>query len=315
MKKFLSVAIRIIIGLLIIIFLLYKLDFIKVYQTILKINLIVILLILLHYTITVLMNTLNLKVLLTSLNLKIKFLDLLKSYLLSYSFGRFSPATLGEFSLIHFLKRRGIEYGKGAVTAVIFKSMVFIILSIIGILGFFLFFPAKQAIKITLFLIILIIIFSFSLISNKIRKLIKKYILRKYSSKFKGFSKNLFYVIKKKKRILLLSSFIYFIRLLLGAFLIYLIFLSFNIKLPIFIIMIINAMGLLVSLIPISISGLGIKESTTVFLYSTLGISAIISGSIYLLLTSFYFIICGIILLTYLKKKRKIESKIQRKEE
>jgi len=303
-NKLLKNLLKVLISLLILGVLVYKLDITKIYSTLSKITVIPIILILLHYGFTIFFNALGLGALTNALDLKIRFKKLLKYYILAYSIGRFTPAKAGEFSLVHFLSKGDTSHGKSLLITLVYKLITIFVLSILSIMGFFLFFP-ERAIDLSLLIIGIIVVMGFLMISSRIREIIKRRILKKKASKFRGFSKSLFYLLKEKKSALLWCFLIITLRVFLTAITIWAVFLSLNINVPILTIMIINALGLIITLIPISISGLGIKEAATVFLYSKLDIDAVISGSIYLLLAFFHFAISALILLFFILKKRK----------
>lgn len=284
---------RLFIGIFILLFLIYKLDISNIYKTLTSVTPLIILLAVLHYGSSIIINALGIKVLLTSLNKKIKFLSFLKDYVTSYSIGQFSPGKLGEFSLPYLLNKKGVDYGTGFSSLVVYKLTVFITLAIISIIGFFLFFSVLVGIRFSIIIICLLFVACFSLVSKLVRGVIKKYILKTHSSKFKGFYNNIKYLLKNKKRFIFLSFLIIILRLIVSTFLIYIMFLFFGINVPFIIIPVIVAMALITTLIPISISGLGVKEATAVFLYSRIGVDALISGSLYILLTFIYYLLGG----------------------
>jgi uncharacterized protein (TIRG00374 family) len=297
MKKNIIFILKLLVGLSVLIFLLYKLNFIEVYNTLISVNIYVILLVLIHLFITVFISTLNFKVLLIPLKVDIGLFKLLKYYLIAWAIGRFLPGMLGEVPIVYFFKKHGISYGAGTSIVILNKLITFGVLIIIGIFGFFMFYSKTMASWLTLFFISFVIFICFILFSSKVKILVKKYILRKYASKFTGFSKNLYYLIKKKKKILFLNLCLTVSRAILSAIILFVIFLLFNINISFWIILIINSIGILIALIPISISGLGIKEAGVIYFYSQVGVSPTIAGSIYLLIRFIGFIVAGIILI------------------
>lgn len=297
MKKFLLTIIKIIISLSILLYLLYKLNFSEVYKTILAVSIFIIILIILRYFGLVFINSLNLKILTKSLRLRVSLPTLFKYNLLSYAVGQYSPGRAGEISLAYFLNKKGISYGEGTAVFIMDKLISTFALIVFSIFGFFIFFPKILAIKVSLLLIAFLAGLCFFLILKKTRKFAKKYILRKYSSKFKGFSRNLLYLLKRKKRFLLLNVLITFGRILFGGYIIYLILLFFDIKISFFLVPTISSVGIISSSLPISISGLGVRESIVVYLYSQFNVAAVIIGSVYLLITFLHYIISAISIL------------------
>lgn len=297
MKPNLRLILRLAAGITILSFLIYKLDIILLYNTILSVNISILLLILIYYSLIIFISTLNLRLLLIPLHINIGVWQLFKYYLLAWSVGRFLLGRMGEFSIVYFFKRRGISYGDSMVVVILDKLITLIALVIFSSLCFFMIFSKLIALKLILIFVSLFILSCVALFSSKSRILVKKYILRKHSYKFNGFSRNLLYFVKRGKKFLLMNLILTFARILLGAFVILIIFSYFNISLPFWIVAAVNSAGVLISMIPISISGLGIKEASVVYLYSQSSISPVVAGSIYFLIRILGFILAGVVLM------------------
>ena len=287
MKKVLTNILRFIVGLIIIAFLIYKIDVNKVMGVMSDVNLFFIFpLVLIIWVIVLLAGTINLKLILNSIGEPITFSGLLKKTLLSKSIGAFLPGRLGEGSLIYLLRKKGIVYGKSLVALVIDKLITLAVIGFFSIVAFFIFLR-DYALELSLIFIVVVTILLFCLLSNKIRYLIKRFVLRKYAKLFAGFSKGLFYLLRKKKRVLLLNLLITVLMLVIVSLIIYLLFVYFGLYISPFFILIIHCVGMLSALIPISMSGLGIRESIVVYLYYQIGVEPAIVGSIYLLMAFF----------------------------
>ena len=106
--------------------------------------------------------------------------------------------------------------------------------------------------------------------------------MRSFSKKFEGFSKSLFGYFRKFKKELLLNLFLTVIKFFLSAFATYLFFFAFNeFRVGYFNTLLITSITTILSMIPISLNGLGIKEGAAVYLFSRLGIDAAITGSVF----------------------------------
>ena len=92
-----------------------------------------------------------------------------------------------------------------------------------------------------------------------------------------------------------------FIDIFGGSVILYFIFLNAGIKVSPFIIASISAAGKIISLIPITLSGLGVRESVIIYFYSILGISPVIIGSIYIVNIFVYYVLAGILVLFLFK--------------
>lgn len=296
MKK-INLFLKLFIGLSILFALFYKIGFNEVYKTLITFNFFFLPLVFITYIISFILGTLNLKILLNSLNLKINFWKLAKYYQLSWSFGLFIPGRLGEFSLVYFLKKENLVSGKGTAIAVIDKIITVAVTSLFAIVGFFIFFTTEQAIRLMGILILGFLILLFFILSEPGRELIKKYVLRSYSEKFKGFSKTLFFFLREQKKRLLLNALITVIKLVVTALTVYLFFAAFNQNVLFVDVLVITAIGTIISMIPVTISGLGIRESITVFLFSEVGIPTTVTASVMVVALILNYTIAGLSLL------------------
>jgi len=173
----------------------------------------------------------------------------------------------------------------------------------VGSLGIFILLKGEQRIVILAFLGIIIPLVIFVTLSNLGREIIKRYILRKYALHFTGFSKTLFYLIKEKPYILLLNFFLALSRWCVGALSVYIIFLAFNHNPGFFYVWLILPLTIIISLVPITIAGLGIKEGTAVLLFNTINVPPSVSASVYFTFTAINYIIAGFVCIYYLYKK------------
>jgi uncharacterized protein (TIRG00374 family) len=295
--------IKLIFGISLLFFVFYKIGLREIYKTILKINIFfVIPFIIIFYMLFFILGTINLKVLLDPIK-KVPFKKLLKYYALSWSFGLFIPAKIGEFSLIFLLKKEKIPIGKTTAISVIDKTITLITFAIFSAIGFLIFFNKADSLKFTLVLLIILAVAIFSVLSNRTRNIIKK-LIGKYHIYFKGFSKTLFSYLKKNKKVLLINFILTLIKWgLIDAGLVFIYFLAFGKVInPIYIILI-TAITLIVGLIPITINGIGVKTPTAVFLYSQLGIVSSIVASVYLIDLIIKYLIASFILAFLFDKK------------
>jgi len=303
-KKILTWCLRFFIGLILIVILINKIDATKIIDQILNMDLIILPLFLLLFPIVFLATALNIKFVLDSLGEKIKTLKVLKNTLIAQSIGSFLPGRLGEVSVAYLLKKEGINYGKSLLALIIDKIATFSAVSIFSICAFFIFFEKKIALELSLGLVMLMIAACFCLMSNKIREIIRKFILRKYACLFAGFSKGLFYIIRKKKSILVLAFLIKVTMMVSLSLIIYLLLIAFGADVSFLYILIIHSVGTLSAQIPISIAGLGIRESIAVYMFSQSGVDPAVAGAVYLMMLAFSYLITGTVLIYYSQKIR-----------
>ncbi|MEK6808429.1 MAG: lysylphosphatidylglycerol synthase transmembrane domain-containing protein, partial [Nanoarchaeota archaeon] len=231
------------------------------------------------------------------------FFKTLKYFLRSFSLGLFVPAKLGEVSFIYFLNKEGIEVGKASAIFVIDKLVTLITLLLVGVVGIIILFNGEQRISVMAFLGISVSVGLFFIMSNFGRGLVKRFILRKYSDVFAGFSKTFFYYLKEKTNVVILNFFLSIIRWTFGAMSVYIMFLSLNYEPKFFYVWIIKPLTIIVSLIPITIAGLGVREGSAIFLFGIINIPPNITASVYFTFTAINYLLAGILIVYFLNKK------------
>lgn len=283
MRNSISNIIRIILSIAILLFLLRKIGIEKVIVTFTTINLRFLPIIIFLGYLPLLFAIINLRILLTPFKIKVPTKKLIKYYLLSWSFGTFVPAKLGEFSLVYFLKKEGLNIGPATVICILDRLITIFIISLLALFGLFNFLTRIQAIYFTT-LIFGIGFISYILIFTQLgRGFIKRYLLRSYSSIFKDFSKTINIYFTSYNHILILNGIITTIKWTLMCVLVYITFLAFNQNIDFISVLLLNSVVSLISLIPLSMNGIGIKESAAVFFYTLINIPSYITVSVYLI--------------------------------
>ncbi len=300
MKK-LNFLLKFILGILVLLLLIYKVGFSDISLKIISINPLILLTVFIIIFITLFIGALNLNILISPL-MKVPFSKVFQYSMISWALGLFIPGKMGEFLIIPLLKKEGISIGKGTAITIIDKLITILTLSLFSIIGFLLFLENKTIFKLTISILLLILIPLFFIFSKNGREIIKKYILREYSSKFEGFYKVFSYYIKKQKSILILNLIITSFKWFLSSIITYLLFIYYGYHLPIIYIFLITSMLVMITLIPLTISGLGIRESSAVLLFSLFGIKSSITISVYIIQLIVTYILGTTILLFFLKE-------------
>lgn len=310
-KKRLLNILRILVGISILLLLILKLGTSEVMDIILNIDVRIFIIVLLSLLAVYLLFALNIKILLAGMGEEIGTASILRYYLPSHAIGLLTPGRIGRFSLLYFLEKKKIPYGKTLAALVVDRLITYITLSVIAIYGFFIFFEKAEALEITIFVLLLLFASIFLVESEKTRKIIRDFVLKKYAEKFEGFYHNLEFLVKTKKLILILVFFISFIRLVLAALVKYFMFLYFDVIVSFSDVLIINSISSLTALIPISISGLGIMEGSAVYLFYRIGVEPAVAGGIFLFVTFVRYLIASIILGIYGSEIKVLEFKIR----
>ena len=288
---------RFFLGILIICLLIYKIGFSALCETFKNIDIRLYFLFLLISVLTnFILGTLNISILLSKIK-KINFSKLLSFYSLSWALGLFVPGKLGEFSIVYFFKKEEIEIGKGTAVAIIDKFITFVVLSIFSIIGFFIFFSFYDALKISLIIIFVIILFLILITNKKIMILVRK-IIGGLSNKFSGFSRTFKHYLRHNKKILLYNFIITSVKWIITGISVFVLFRAFGeTNIGIVNIILVNSIVLIAGLIPITINGLGIKQLVALFLFDKINVNPSITLSVYIVTLTTNYCLAALILL------------------
>ncbi len=283
-----------VIGLIIFVLILFKLDLLKLINILNKINyfyfgLACLMLILLIITKSYRWNYLKKKQI-----INYSFKDSFLMYNTGLFLGILTPGRLGDLSKILYLKNDNYSLGKSSVSVILDRLSDLLFLIVFGYLGMFLFFSFFQNLVIILtiiFILIPVLMFVFfknNLIQIFLKKIFNSLIPLKYQKSwqlnFQDFIKNLKYYKFKEYfsvfLITLLSWLIYYSQMFflaksIGITNISPLYLSISVTITAFVI-----------LLPISFLGLGTREATLIFLFSFFSISKELSVSFSLLMLS-----------------------------
>ena len=231
--------------------------------------------------VAIIITSYGLKVLFDSI-VQIKFLEWMKYFLITFSIGLIIPGKLGELSIIYFLRKKNVDIGASTALTVINKLITVIIFGIIALIGFFLIFNSNDLI-IAFVLSLLFILGVLFLFSKLGRILVKKMIgdLFKQVDVFYSTFDNL---CKKNKDKLLISVIVTFLRPLFNGLIILLSFKAIGIDVSLMYAILVNALTIIASLVPITPNGLGIREGIGAFLFRNIGIPLEVSVTMYFII-------------------------------
>lgn len=309
MKK--STVIKIILSVTVLFVLLYIVGFKEVWNTFSSMKLkylpLIIVLSFLHFFI----GTYNIKILTDPLH-KISYKKLFKYHVLSWAAGTFIPGRLGEFGLVYLLREEGIMIGEGTAITMIDRLITIFTLGIFSMLGLFLFLTPWQALSYIITIAIGLAVISYIIFSDRGRRLLIK-LLRGYAKNFTGFSRTLYFFFKKQKTVLIINIILTFLKWILMTALVYLLFVSFGITGNFILIFLANVTTMIISLVPITINGLGVKESAAYFLYPLVNVPSSIAVSTYLVTAVLAYLQSILFLVVFLddETKRRVLPKIR----
>ncbi len=252
--------------------------------------------ILLIFAVTLIVTWLNLKILFDAkygLDSKEFFLD----FLASWAIGFMLPGKIGDFSLAYFLKEK-IRVGESTAVILLDKVIGIAALSIVGSLSFVIF--PEKGIADAAFLLVLFawLAGGFLVFTSNGRGIIKKIVPAKYTEKFAGFSATLNYFLAKEKKRIALNFLLSVAKLVLQATILVIIFGGIGISAGVWEITLVLAATTLLSFVPITASGIGIREGAFAFFAFQLGIP--IAASVSASLIGFFFNYLIVLIITVL---------------
>jgi len=203
------------------------------------------------------------------------------SYLLSSCLGALTPGRVGEFSKAFFLRGdEGVNIGKAFSSVLTDRFLDLIVLIIFSFVGVFYFSLALDKIVFAslffiLFILAMLVVFINKPLRNKLFHLINAWLpFKKYVKQPEIHFNNFFEELNAfKSRRILIPIIASFIASLVFYCSIYLIALSLRIQISYFSIMLCISIVNIVSLIPVSISGIGTRDATLVVLFPIIGLS------------------------------------------
>jgi len=228
-------------------------------------------------------------ILLKKINKNFSFLTLTRYYINSWVISNVLPARVGDFSLVIFLKKEKVKAGEGSALLFLNKLITLLVLLIFAAFGFFIF-SNTNVLWILLGVLILIILLGYGILSGKIGILANKF-WKKIANFYKEFEETWRLYVLKGKKYLFGNFLITILTWGLASLQIYILFLAFNYHVGFFTVLVISSITDVLSFIPISISGLGIRETSAVFLFSRVNVDSAVTASVYLTLLVIKYVI------------------------
>ncbi len=302
-KKVLTLL-KLAVGVGLLLFVIFKTGLNELAQILSELSFLSFFIILAHVFFQILFSSYNIKLLADALQYHVPYGALFKSYVPAWGLGKFLPEGIGELSIAYSLKKSGASAGDALFIAVFDKILTVVSLVIITLLGVWLVFPLYTSFVISLYLVLLLALLALPFISKKIRFALKKHILRRYTAKFAGFMQNFRRLLSTGKKYILRNLFVTFVKSLFSAGAVALIFLTLGIEVNPFWVLLINTLVVIVSMIPITIAGLGTREATAAYLYALVGVNASAAVGIYLLMRIVMMLAAAVFVLGFPMRKK-----------
>lgn len=214
---------------------------------------------------------LNYKILLKPFRVNVSFWRLAYRYVQSSFLGFALPSKLGELSLVYLLGREKVPLGLSAAVVVINKGMIVVAAAAFALVGIPLFLRGFEAYAIA-GLVFAAALSGSLLLTSGGRKLIRRMLPKWATTKMTGFGESLLLLIFKKPKYVLSTLALSILNNALTALLLVIAFAALGTPVGLLETMIIISTSLIVSLIPITPGGFGLREGTAVVLFGRIGI-------------------------------------------
>jgi uncharacterized membrane protein YbhN (UPF0104 family) len=266
MKLTKSTIIRILISLGLLIFILNRIGPTKILQTVASLNCSYLPIIIGLYGITLIIGGFKLWILLRAVTKTIPVARVLIYSMLSWSVGLFTPGKVGEFSAVYFLRREGLEIGKGIGIVLIDKFITTSTLIICSGLGMFILFDIKYII---LFLFVSVAglgaVYLLTFFSDKIGS-------EKLSTWLRDLRFSLRECFQNNKGLLLINSIMTLGKWCITGLAFYMVFASLGSSYNVLLIIIISMTIIIINIIPVTLNGLGLKEIAAVYFFGMINV-------------------------------------------
>lgn len=294
---------KIVFGLFIVFYISNKIGFSNITKTMLGINILYIPLMIVILFVALLLNAFNVKIFLDSQNYNVDFWKYFRHYLASSSIGMFLPGKIGDFSLYYLIKEDSdVKTGHSLSAIFLDKIITLVVVSLISFLGVLILFNEfLEKYLLIIGVIFLLSITAFIVVMTQkriLRALLGKHFIH-LSDAMQFFS----YVLKEKKFLISLNFLITVLKSFVIALMYYAAFLAFDYKMSLMSLFFISSITTLVSQIPLSFSGLGIREGAAVFFLNKLNVPNIVSFNSYIVVTMVVYFVSIISLALYKNKK------------
>ncbi|GEM_PF-2025350 len=184
-----------------------------------------------------------------------------KDYLLAWSAGFFGLGKVGELSIVYWLSKEGISLGESTAVAVLDKAITFVTLLLLSGIGLVYFFGWSQGLELLALGVIGLLGFAIIFFTSFGRRIIRS-MIQSYASRFEGFGATIDRFFSNYKKFLVVNLMLTLVRWLAQAMFTLVLLESFGVSLPLVPILLANSVATLVSLLPVSINGLGVKEAS-----------------------------------------------------
>jgi uncharacterized protein (TIRG00374 family) len=201
--------------------------------------------------------------------------DVTRAYLRSWAAGMLAPGKVGDLSYAHFISSDDTNLAPGLVVGIVDKIVTFAVTSAIAVTGILLLLEKGAAFlaggaAFAAFVAAIVV-----LRSARARQLVRERVLGRHASRLGGFGSNLDTILLHSPRTVSVNVLLTIVRTLIQALAVTLALRAFGAHVALIDALIVHSIAALMSLIPITLSGLGVRQGTSVVLFERIsGIAA-----------------------------------------
>lgn len=212
------------------------------------------------------------------------------AFLRSWAVGMIAPGKSGDLSYAHFLSGDTTNLAPGLAVAIVDKIVTFLVTSVVAIIGLGIYVGAADAAYGAAFAAAATAVALYLLLGKRPRALLGARFFTRYATRFEGFGGHVRALLLERKDVLALNIGLTILRMLVISVVIALEFRALRIDVPFMDVIVVQAVTQLVSLVPVTLSGLGVRQGTAVVLFEHIsGIAAppVVNQSLILTLMSY----------------------------
>ncbi len=239
---------------------------------------------------------------------KISLLKSLKYYLFSWTIGFAGLGKMGELSIIPLLQKEGLSAGQATAAAILDKIITLFTLLLFSAIGLLFFFAVPYAVQSVLLGFFVLAVVVFFVWTPRGRDWLKR-IIGKRSAWFFGFGKAIDSYSSKRLDVVALNTVVTIARWVLLAVFTQVLFWGFGFYPAFLDVVFVTTIASLVSLIPISPNGIGVREITYTFLAALRGWPATITVSVITLSLAIHYAIALVVLVLFAREIREMAKR------
>jgi uncharacterized protein (TIRG00374 family) len=261
------------IGVVLLVYIIGKIGIAKIFTSILEANYFLTIIAVLILIPMILMQTAKWDFILKKQGIRLSFSYLTKVQIISSFYESITPARVGSFIKIAYLQERLKNFGKSASSVVIDRALDFLSVAFLAFIGSLLLVADKSDLFYVPIIAFVLFLAGFLLLTNrKLSRIVwniayKIVIPKKFKEKANNSFNEFYNVLPNLKNILALSLLTLAFWLLVYTQA-YVFALAFNVKIPYLEFICIFPISVIISLIPITISGFGTREAVLLTLFS-----------------------------------------------